>query len=355
MAVGRISGPLLSQNLFRDNIPLAFYNTASSQEPILLLDVTATIVGINTSTFLINPDNFYEKNLRLDVNGTGRFKYLIVESTSTIGGQLFVTSESNPTGFFGYPKSDVSTVTVDASTGSSAIYISTLTNVQVGYTISGPNITTGTTVLTTSTTGLITLSLPTSGFISSSTSVNLKYVPENIGAAVISGGVNIARDVWIGGSLYINSSTTFQSSATFNSDLHITAKIESVSTTTGALVIDGGVGIGRSINIGGNAVVTGTTVLYSPTFIISTASSTSTTSGALQVTGGVGVQGSVYSSNGNPLENNLLYSAKVTISNNGVAPLNPHIGDFWIDSSINAEMQYIQDGNNRFWLQVTTI
>ena len=50
MAIGRISGPLLAQNLFRDNVPLSFYNVSSlSESPLLHLDVTNGKIGIKTS------------------------------------------------------------------------------------------------------------------------------------------------------------------------------------------------------------------------------------------------------------------------------------------------------------------
>lgn len=81
----------------------------------------------------------------------------------------------------------------------------------------------------------------------------------------------------------------------------------------------------------------------------------STASNALTVAGGVQVQKSVYSADGNSFENNLLYAPRVTVSTGGVAPTNPRVGDFWFDPSIGAEMQYIQDGTNRFWLQISTI
>ena len=67
------------------------------------------------------------------------------------------------------------------------------------------------------------------------------------------------------------------------------------------------------------------------------------------------VPGSVYTNDGNSFEGNLLYTPRVTVSTGGVAPVDPRVGDFWIDPSIGAEMQYIQDGTDRFWLQISTI
>lgn len=63
------------------------------------------------------------------------------------------------------------------------------------------------------------------------------------------------------------------------------------------------------------------------------------------------VPGSIYSNDGSPDENNLLYSARVTVST--TAPPNPRIGDFWIDPTYGVELQYINDGGNKFWIQFT--
>lgn len=82
--------------------------------------------------------------------------------------------------------------------------------------------------------------------------------------------------------------------------------------------------------------------------------STGTSSGALMVTGGVGITGNVYSETGNPDENKLLYTPKMTITA-GTAPVNPRIGDYWIDSTIPAYLQYVKDGNNTFWIQVGAV
>lgn len=63
------------------------------------------------------------------------------------------------------------------------------------------------------------------------------------------------------------------------------------------------------------------------------------------------VPGSIYSNDGSPDENNLLYSARVTVST--TAPPNPRVGDFWIDPTYGVELQYINDGGNKFWIQFT--
>jgi hypothetical protein len=69
---------------------------------------------------------------------------------------------------------------------------------------------------------------------------------------------------------------------TFTTALSITSSTQATSTTTGALVVTGGVGIGRDLWVGG--------LIES----LSTSQSISTTTGAIQVIGGVGIGGSVY-------------------------------------------------------------
>ena len=64
------------------------------------------------------------------------------------------------------------------------------------------------------------------------------------------------------------------------------------------------------------------------------------------------VPGSIYSMNGNPDENYLLYTPRVTISTS--SPLNPRVGDFWIDPNFGVELQYIKDGTSTFWIQFTS-
>ena len=87
--------------------------------------------------------------------------------------------------------------------------------------------------------------------------------------------------------------------------------------------------------------------------VTSAVDSTSTTTGAVTVAGGVGITGSVYSNDGNSNENNLLYSPRVTVG--AIPPTNPRVGEFWLDTGAGVEYQYVQDGDNRFWLQFAGI
>jgi hypothetical protein len=79
------------------------------------------------------------------------------------------------------------------------------------------------------------------------------------GALVVEGGVGIAKQLNVGGNVNVDST------------------VESSSSTTGALVVEGGVGIAKQLNVGGNVNVD------------STVESSSSTTGALVVEGGVGI------------------------------------------------------------------
>jgi hypothetical protein len=89
--------------------------------------------------------------------------------------------------------------------------------------------------------------------------------------------------------------------------------------------------------------------------VTSTATSTSTTTGALTVAGGVGIGGAVYSADGNPQENYLLYTPRVTITDTGRPPADARVGDFWVDSVLLVQFQYIKDDTSTFWIQVNTL
>jgi hypothetical protein len=85
------------------------------------------------------------------------------------------------------------------------------------------------------------------------------------------------------------------------------------------------------------------------TYITTTANTSSYFSVGTNI---LNVPGSVYSTDGNPDEDNLLYTPRITISIS-VPPTKPRIGDFWIDPSGPYELQYVNDGGNYIWVQFT--
>ena len=137
------------------------------------------------------------------------------------------------------------------------------------------------------------------------------------GSIVVSGGIGLSGNINAGGvvtatNLYVgiwpvSTGTTSGSSnitGTNNSFL-ITNQTQSVSTTTGALVVSGGVGISGNLYVYGGITATQLTIAYttitqslitSPDIftITNTTPTTSPTTGALVVSGGAGVGGGLF-------------------------------------------------------------
>ena len=135
------------------------------------------------------------------------------------------------------------------------------------------------------------------------------------------------------------------SSATFTNIL-INSGVDTKGPTSGSLHVTGGVGVEKHLNVGLGLTATVAT-------ITSTVGASSTNTGALQVVGGLGVGGSIYSNDGNPALNNLLYSPTVTIASS--PPNNPLPGQFWINSANYAEYQWVVDQGNGFWIQIAQL
>lgn len=206
MAVGRISGPLLQQNLFRDNIPLAFYNTSSSSEnPVLYLDVSDGLVGIQTSA----------PAYTLDVAGTINAQVLRVVQTTT------------GTGI--------------ATIGNFSISSNTITT-TVGPVIIAPTALEPT---------LINSELDVTGVVyvyNTETSTSTTS-----GAVQIAGGVGISDNLYVAGIGSFNTLTALTET--------LTGGIQSTGTDTGTLVVEGGVGISGNLNVGGDTVFKDLTIL----------------------------------------------------------------------------------------------
>lgn len=229
-------------------------------------------------------------------------------------------------------------------------------------------------------------------------------------------GLSLGTDNEPWNSLYVDGSTVFIGSATLSSPSALTFNVTATSgfitqtvgnlyldsgqvsndSTSGSLIVLGGVGISGSVNIndelnvlgigkvdlspvGSNVILkpaAGGTVEIRPNVlglldnltigsldpadgnftnvdVLSTTSATSTLSGALQVVGGVGIQGDIYANTGNPEENYMLYTPRVTISTS--SPSGARIGDFWIEPTIPAFLQYVLDGTSTIWIQIGSV
>jgi len=123
------------------------------------------------------------------------------------------------------------------------------------------------------------------------------------GSAIISGGLGVAKNAYVGGNTVITGQVSAASSGITGDSssltIHATGTDDATNTTSGVAVISGGVGIAKNTHVGGDLHVTGSGSLGSSTVtgdistgtlhVTSTLDSTDTSSGSAIVSGGLGV------------------------------------------------------------------
>jgi hypothetical protein len=145
------------------------------------------------------------------------------------------------------------------------------------------------------------------------------------GALKVTGGVGITGALYVGGAGNFVSTLSVSSTATMaainaSGVLTVTNHTNSTSTTTGALIVQGGVGItgalyaGSTINVAGTATMAAINASGVVT-ISNHTDSTSENTGALQVQGGLGVTGNAYIKGDAHILGNLYVEGDSTIMN----------------------------------------
>jgi hypothetical protein len=299
MAVGRISGPLLQQNLFRDNVPLAFYNTSSQTEnPTLYLDVTDGFVGIQTSTPQYQLDvsgNINATNLRV-IPGTSQLGNILFNSNTVATSVGGITIQ--PTGGNLITLKSAVTATGISTFGAGVESYSTVTGsvlVTGGQGITGNLYVGGLGSFNTLTAKTETLT----GDINATSSTN--------GTLIVTGGLGISRDVYVGGTIYGNISTASIANFYFTATTLAISNTQTsglyypmlANTSSGYVYIKGSNSLSYNATTNllssPNAVFNSTTIT-NLLFVSGNTDATSTNTGALVVQGGVGIGGTLWSS-----------------------------------------------------------
>jgi len=187
------------------------------------------------------------------------------------------------------------------------------------------------------------------------------------GALVVSGGVGISKDLWVGGTIHGNfDGASLASSLSGFSVMASTATQadnilvhDTTSTMTYYLaMVESRHGTYSPVDADAKVFYTSSATLLSVPKISVTSGtvSTSTVTGDIVVAGGIGIGGSVYSADGNPALNGLLYTPRVLVGDfNVLTGITPNPGDFWIDILSQAQYQYINDGSQSYWLQIAIL
>lgn len=113
------------------------------------------------------------------------------------------------------------------------------------------------------------------------------------GALIVDGGVGVAGDIYANnfhgdGSNLTNVVAQSFAGGNISGITNFTNNTTSTTTTTGAVTVTGGLGVGGAVNFGNTLSVSGTVSFTQ------NSAATSTTSGTLRVTGGIGATGSIY-------------------------------------------------------------
>jgi hypothetical protein len=189
-------------------------------------------------------------------------------------------------------------------------------------------------------------------------------------SALVSGTSNIAINP--SGNVNVSAAGVANVVQIGSTQVLVTPTTDSTSTTTGAMLVNGGVGIAGNLYIGGilnvsgdfqvgnlltNGPVahTGEVSFTQTTYFTNAASSTNTTSGAVQITGGLGIQGNIYGGNVISSANTILRNGRnvPTFVSSATMPSTPLLGDEWYDQNNDRIYQYIYDGSNYNWIDVS--
>ena len=148
------------------------------------------------------------------------------------------------------------------------------------------------------------------------------------GTLTVKGGVGITCNAYVGGNMIvsnitesismssgglivkggagINSNLYVGGNTTVSGNINILKGTESKSTSSGTLIVTGGVGISGNTNIGGNTNISANLYVYGNIRILNNLESTSTNTGTFIVTGGVGISSNVYVGGNTTVNGNII-------------------------------------------------
>ena len=157
---------------------------------------------------------------------------------------------------------------------------------------------------------------------------NTESTSISTGTLTVKGGVGITCNAYVGGNMIvsnitesismssgglivkggagINSNLYVGGNTTVSGNINILKGTESNSTSSGTLIVTGGVGISGNTNIGGNTNISANLYVYGNIRILNNLESTSTNTGTFIVTGGVGISSNVYVGGNTTVNGNII-------------------------------------------------
>lgn len=229
----------------------------------------------------------------LDVVGSA-----LLKGTSNVSGTLEVQSAAN----FVLYGVGANTTTLKTAADNSSYTLTLPTSVGLANQV----------LTTDGTTGALSWTTPSASGTTYSNAIAVSSEGDAV-FATLAGSANISVDSANSIVLNVGSSNLTITQA----NVHIFHTEDSVSSNSGALIIDGGLGVGGNTYVGGNLGVYVDLYVAANTAIYSTADSTDITTGALTVAGGLGVSGNIYATTINSVSN-VVVGEELSVTGNGI-------------------------------------
>lgn len=147
------------------------------------------------------------------------------------------------------------------------------------------------------------------------------------GALVVTGGVGIGQNLYVGGTGSFTGALSTASTLTVGGTLAFNDTTDSTDVGNGAVIILGGVSIAKNLNVGGNFEVDGTSVtngnstVVGQLFVTNATASTSPTTGAAVITGGVGIGGDLNVDGTTTLNGHTTIIGNLTVSGGSITSI----------------------------------
>lgn len=147
------------------------------------------------------------------------------------------------------------------------------------------------------------------------------------------GGLGVTLDTSIGGQL------------TITKQLFVNSTTDSTSYSTGSVVIAGGLGIAKNMYINGNSNITGTLTVTNTAQFNNTTTSSSYSTGSVVIAGGLGIEDNLYTKNGINSGGNLTLSKNLLFSN-GTNSITLQLGTLTVSTTYTLPINYPTSNNN---------
>lgn len=211
--------------------------------------------------------------------GVGIAKSLSVGINASIAGDMTVEGTTNQVGVLTVSNvSDSSSASTGSITTTGGVGIAKNLNVGVNARVGG----TFEVISSSAFTGLVSLN----NLTESTSAMD--------GALRVAGGAGIAKSLFVGINASVNGTLSVGGATSLGGDVSLLSTTDSVSPSTGSLVLAGGLGVDKALHVGTSATVGGALTVGGISTLTDATDATSVTTGSFKTAGGVGIAKSLH-------------------------------------------------------------